>query len=373
MKMIILEKPYVSDFLIETIKKNNYSVFDNETARQYFKKEKLSSKTELDNADLIYSNSENAIGSIDNKSIKNLITLSKDKALFREKLKPIFPDYFFKKLTLDELKKFDKSKLKFPLVLKPNIGFLSFGVYPIYTLNDWDSVLENLDKDIKKFENIFPKNVVNASEFLIEQMITGEEFAIDAYFDENSKATILNIFQHPFFDKNDVSDRIYYTNKKIIKQYLAKFEELLNKIGDLCNYKNFPFHLELRVDNDKIIPIELNPLRFCGWCITDIAYFAYGINVYEYFFNNKKPDWNTILKNTPDDYFYFTIGEVPKMQEEIKEINYKKFLDNIKTPLCIRKIDFKKNPVFAIVFAKTKSTDEMKNLLKLNTKEFVIA
>ena len=32
--MFILEKPYVSDFLIETIKKNNYSVLDNEISRK---------------------------------------------------------------------------------------------------------------------------------------------------------------------------------------------------------------------------------------------------------------------------------------------------------------------------------------------------
>ena len=33
--MIILEKPYVSDFLIETINKNNICVLDNEIARVY--------------------------------------------------------------------------------------------------------------------------------------------------------------------------------------------------------------------------------------------------------------------------------------------------------------------------------------------------
>ena len=34
--MFILNNPYVSDFLIETIKENNYKVLDNEIARSYF-------------------------------------------------------------------------------------------------------------------------------------------------------------------------------------------------------------------------------------------------------------------------------------------------------------------------------------------------
>lgn len=41
--MIILENPYVSDFLIETIKKNKFSVLDNEISRQYFSDRELTS------------------------------------------------------------------------------------------------------------------------------------------------------------------------------------------------------------------------------------------------------------------------------------------------------------------------------------------
>ena len=41
--MIILNKPYVSDFLIETINKNGFSVLDNEVARNYLPKECLTS------------------------------------------------------------------------------------------------------------------------------------------------------------------------------------------------------------------------------------------------------------------------------------------------------------------------------------------
>ena len=114
-------------------------------------------------------------------------------------------------------------------------------------------------------------------------------------------------------------------------------------------------------------------MRFCGWCITDIAQYAWNINIYEYFEEKKKPNWNEILKSTNDDYFYFTIGDVDNSikKDEIKSINYDKYLKNISNPLIIRKIDYKTKPVFAIVFARCNNLDEIKNILKLNMKDFI--
>ena len=376
--MIILNKPYVSDFLIETIKKNGFKVLDSEISRNYFNKEELLSSNEaIKNNDLIYSNSENSIDwvieNLKNSDISRMIKISKDKVLFREALRKIYPNYYFRKVTLDEIKNLKVEELKFPFILKPSVGFLSFGVYPVKNEIEWEKVVQKLNQDIEKLEGFFPKSVVNMSDFIIEEMIDGEEYALDAYYDENGEAVILNIFHHPFFDDKDVSDRAYYTSGEIIKKYHDKLKSLLDKIGEAIGYKNFPFHIELRINEDKIIPIEVNPMRFCGWCITDIAKNAWNINVYEYFLKQLKPDWHEILKNSTDDYFYFTMGDIPSSinKSSIKSVNYDKYLKNISNPLVVRKIDFRNNPVFAIVFAKTKSLDEIKNILKLDMKEFI--
>ena len=375
--MIILNKPYVSDFLIETINKNSFSVLDNEVARNYLPKERLTSTEDAIKEKLFYSNSENSIDwvleNMPESDLAQMIRISKDKALFREKLKPIYPDYFFKEVGADELKDLDTESLKFPFVLKPTVGFLSFGVYPIKNKEDWQKTLDKIDLDIERFKNIFPQSVVDTNKFLIEEMIDGEEYAIDGYFDENNEATILNVFLHPFFNDEDVSDRAYYTSKKIIEENLADFKAMLDKIGKVCGYKNFPFHLELRKNDKSIIPIELNPLRLCGWCITDIAYYAWGINVYEYYLKQLKPDWNEILRNAPEDYFYFTLGDIPSEinRNEIKEIDFDSYLKNIEKLLSIRKIDYSVNPLFAIVFGQTPNLDEIKNLLKLDMSRFV--
>lgn len=371
--MFILNNPYVSDFLVETIKKNKYSVLDNEISRHFFDKDELTTKG---SDEKFYSNSENAIDWIienyPNSPTARMIKLSKDKILFRKMLSRIYPNYFFKEITLEEFKNLDPKSLKYPFILKPSVGFLSFGVYPIKNEDDFKKIILKIDEDINNFKDVFPTSVVNCSKFIIEEMIEGDEYALDAYFDENGKAVILNIFKHPFFDENDVSDRIYYTSKKIIQDNLEKFQELLDDIGEIGGFRNYPFHLELRANKKEVIPIEINPLRFCGWCITDIAQNAWGINVYEYYMESKVPDWNEILKNSTDDYFYFTIGDVDNSIDKSKiKINYEKYLKNISNPLVIRKIDYKTKPVFAIVFAKTNNKKEIEDILALNMKDFI--
>jgi len=114
-------------------------------------------------------------------------------------------------------------------------------------------------------------------------------------------------------------------------------------------------------------------MRFCGWCITDIAQNAWGINVYEYYFKNIKPNWNEILLNSSDDYFYFTIGDIPANinRSKIKSIDYESYLKNISNPLDIRKIDYKTKPVFAIVFGKTNDYKEIEDLLALDMNQFI--
>lgn len=379
--MIILEKPYVSDLLVETIKKNNFAVLDNEVARQYLPSQYLLSQNDaLDAAknELVYSNSENSLdwilNNLEGSKLAQMVSLSKNKGSFRNAIKSIFPNYFYKEINYDDLAKISTSELKFPLILKPAVGFLSFGVFPVQNETEWQNVLSKLDKEIEKIKGIFPLNVVNTASFVVEELINGDEFAVDAYFDENSDATILNIFKHPFFDGNDVSDRAYFTSKAVISENLKTFKQLLDKIGKVAGYKNFPFHLELRYDGKIAIPIELNPLRFCGWCITDIAQYAWGINVYEAFLNKQKLDWDKILANKDDSIYYFTIGDIPNTiaKSDIIDVDYDSYLKNISAPLIVRKIDFKNNPIFAIVFAKSSNMDEIKKLLSLNMSKYII-
>ena len=384
--MIILDNPYVSPLLEDTVAKKSYPVLSNEMARSLSKFDMMNVLSDEAAVDLLkgeknpqlYSNSENAINWISThlnfSELPQKIELFKNKAEFRRLLKEIYPDFYFFESGFDSLSTLDTEKIRFPVVLKPCVGFLSMGVYIIRDAEEWADVIKNLRDDIEKFRGQFPTEVVDASSFIVEELINGEEFAIDAYFDKDGKPVILNIFKHPFSDETDVSDRVYFTSGEIIKSNHDRFESLLSQIGSLAQLRNFPLHMEVRVDGERVVPIEINPMRFAGWCVTDLAYFAYGIDVYEYYFEQKTPDWEKILKEKGCEFYYFTIAEVPVSVDKsmIREIDYDGFLKNISHPLEVRKIDYRRHPIFAIVFAKTDDYSEMSNILKKDMRDFII-
>ena len=386
--MIILEKPYVSEFLLDTIVQNDWAVLQNDVVNDAEIEEgalKLIPESTAKNYyltqeyPLIYSNSENSISWIlDNLPESNLasyIKLFKDKVAFRELLKDLYPNFYFQSVKFDELKNMSSEGIKFPVVLKPAIGFLSFGVHTIKDDKEWREAIAQLDSEMKAASKLYPKNVINSSDFIIEELIEGEEFAIDAYFDRDGEPVILNIFQHPFLNSKDVSDRIYLMSAGIMIKYMAKFAILLREIGDAKKIKNFPMHIEIRVKEDgEIIPIEINPMRFAGWCTTDVAKYAWGINVYDCFYNQKRPDWNNILANASKEVYYFSMAEVPigMDKSKIKGFEYEKFLANYSNVLEVRRIDYKNNPLFAVIFGSTTKKEEVESILKLKTKDYIL-
>ena len=80
---------------------------------------------------------------------------------------------------------------------------------------------------------------------------------------------ITNILQHLFSSDDDVSDRVYLTGEEMVTDNLDRFTAFLAQVGQLAGWRNFPVHVEVRVDACRpIVPIEFNPLRFGGWCTT---------------------------------------------------------------------------------------------------------
>ena len=376
----------MSDFLVDTIIKNDWMVLDNETVRELdgrIDKANIIStdkaKALFENSDFpaVYSNSENSI----NWVLKNLpesnlscyIKLFKDKIAFRKMLKEIYPDFYYKESVLSEFKNLRLSDLKFPFVIKPAVGFLSLGVHTVYNINDWENVISIIEREMETAEKLYPKEVINSSDFILEEYIPGEEYAVDAYYDANGEPVILNIFKHPFLDSKDVRDRIYVMSADIMRKYFARFETLLKQIGNKNNIRKFPIHIEIRVTNkDKIIPIEINPMRFAGWCTTDVSRYAWGINVYECFMNSLKPDWDKILSSSNRKIYYFSMAEIDSGidRANIKSFDYNGYLSNFSGISELRKIDFANNPLFAVVFGIAENISEVNNILKLKTKDY---
>jgi len=376
--MILIDHPYISDFLLRTIKENNFEIVSTQEARSLIRDDAMNWISEheakhklLNTANpLLYTNSENSLkwifDNLKGTDLPDQIKLFKDKFKFRELIQDIFPDFIFRKIKIDEIQSLDIDALKLPFVIKPSLGFFSIGVQIIHTKSDWHFAQKKLTYD--NLKSIYPKEVMDASTFIIEEYIEGEEFAIDAYFNNEGGVVVLNIMHHVFSSRTDVSDRLYSTSQNIIRSYKESIEKFLSPIGDKAGLKNFPLHLEVRIDERGTIrPIEINPLRFGGWCTTaDLSWYAFKFNSYQYFIQNKKPDWDEIFKDKKDEIHSIVLlnnnsGIKPS---EICYFDFEKLQQDLEHILVIRELDYNKYPAFGIVFTET-SQDNKKKLKEI--------
>lgn len=388
--MIILDKPYVSDYLKETVAKFQFPVL----ANKYIEQINLDEKTLLISDEeavqyynsnpnaRIYTNSENSITWITNHlkttDLPQKINWFKDKVAFRELTKNLFPEVFFKALKLADIDSISIDDFPKSFVIKPAVGFFSLAVYQVQNHEAWPKIKEKLKSEIEKAGRLFPAEVLNSTELIIEGYIPGIEFAFDAYYDENGKATILNILKHEFASSDDVNDRVYVTSKEVMETYLSPFTAFLNAMGELINLRNFPLHVEVRVDETgKLVPIEVNPLRFGGFCTTaDLTPYAWGFNPYAAFFQNHKPDWDQILKDKAGKLFGLIVldNSTGFAADEIKAFDYEKLLSQFEKPLELRKLDYHEYPLFGFVFTETReeNSTELHTILQSDLKEFIL-
>lgn len=387
--MFFVDKPYISDFFKTTVRDNVIPVVSTETAKKLglYNGTNLISENEAvemirkTDDPLIYMTSENSINWITKhlffSKLPERIRLFKDKLKFRELTKSIFPNFAFQEVQIKDLRKIQFEELPLPFIIKPSVGFFSMGVYRVSNFQEWQATIDSIVVTMEKIRGLYPEEVLDASSFIIEQCINGEEFAVDAYYNSTGEPVILNIFKHIFSSDKDVSDRIYTSSKQIIENNLKEFTDFAEKIGELTGVKNFPVHIELRRDNEgSLLPIEINPMRFGGWCTTaDISFLAYGFNPYLYYYSQKKPNWSEILKGKEGKLFSIIVldNSTGKDIEGITSFDYEKLLSNFEKPIELRKVDYKKYPVFGFLFAETREDNfiELKNILDSDLNEFV--
>lgn len=387
--MIILDKPYVSDFLKETVVKYKIPVlktpqvadFDLDENVSYLTEEEAVAQLGQNAFTRIYTNSENAINWISKKlnftHIPSKINLFKDKFLFRELTKEIYPDFYYQLLKLDDFDTLDINSVPKPFIIKPAVGFFSMAVYMVHSNDEWNEVKMKIRKELEAVGHIYPKEVMDSGRFILEEVIKGDEYAFDAYYDADGEPFVLNVMKHVFASDEDFSDRLYITSDEIIRENLSKMECFLRDIGMFAKLTNFPLHVEVRIDDKgKMTPIEVNPLRFGAWCTTaDTTWYAYNYNSIASFFKNEKPDWDKLLSNKAGKTYALMVLEnsTGYAAHEIKSFNYDKLLADFENPIELRKIDYHQYPVFGFLFVESRNENyaELERILNSDLTEYV--
>jgi hypothetical protein len=387
--MFFVEKPYVSDFLKKTLRDYALPVVKTPVARQldldretsWIKEDSACREIEEAEFPLIYTTSENALGWLAAHSgcrhVAQKVELFKNKVVFRKLTRSLFPDFFFTEVGIDDLTTFPFHTVPCPCIIKPAVGFFSMGVYKVTHEQEWPATVASILDEIDRIQNLYPTAVLDPQTFIIEQCIDGEEYAIDAYFTSSGEPVIVGIMQHVFSSDKDVSDRVYVSSKAVIERNLEEFTAFLGEVGRLAGVRNFPMHVELRRTADgTLLPIEVNPLRFGGWCTTaDMTCSAYGFNPYLAFYRQQRPDWSELLKGKDGKLYSIVVldNSTGIHADNIAAFDYEKVLSLFERPLELRKIDYTAYPVFGFVFVETREErkEELDIILCSTLREFV--
>ena len=382
--MIILEKPYVSAPLVAYLEEKQIPVLHNDMAAQLTAEghhlnllddqqfvEQYQQKGQL------YAVSENALvwlyAQLPESELVKKVKILKNKAAFRRICQQIYPDFYYKEVEMKALRSLNPDELPLPLVLKPSVGFLSVGVYIVRSKEEWQAALDDIDKNFAKQCAVFPDTVVRSEMFVLEQFIEGEEYAVDAYYDAEGKPNIINIFHHIFKSETDVSDRLYCMSKEIFEKNYGPFNQFLIDLNGVLNLRNFPMHVEFRVDKNsgKAIPIEVNPLRFAGMCLNDLTRHTCGLLPVQCYFEGIHPDYATMWNGIEDDVFSFVVLDKP--YETTKVLDFEKIKKHFHGVVETRDIMNPAMSIWGFLFVKTDKAHraELQEILNSDLTEFI--
>lgn len=386
--MLLIDQPYVSDFLLDTLRQYRFPVIATPAARAMVQDSALNwmdtetavARLQADPAHLLYSISENGLDwlarHLPDSARARQVQVLKDKVQFRELCRSLFPDFFFREVRIDELQSLAAADLPFPFVIKPSIGFFSIGVHIVRNEDDWQEVKQALQPE--QLQSIFPASVLDTGTFIMEEFIEGEEYAVDYYYDGDGKVVVLNVLHHLFSSGTDTSDRVYTTSKQIITRHRAALETFLTSVGEQLQARNFPAHAEVRIDaQGRIQPIEINPLRFGGWCTSgDLLGLALGLNAYDYFFHQKVPDWDALFRGKEEQLFsIIVLNNTSGIAEaDISGFAYAKLAADLEHPVAIRPLDIQKYGIFGFAFTETspQNRQELARMLTADLREYII-
>lgn len=386
--MFLIDAPFVSDYLKNTFQKHQIPVIKTAYAEKalhgyeinFISEDAAVQVYEHDKKPQFYTNSENALNWIFKKfpASELAVTVSKvkNKVRFREVLAEIHPNYYFRGCEYSGLREIEAGSLPYPVILKPSVGFFSLGVQRIDDQNQWLKAITVLDEMTQSYAGIYPSGVLDSSVFVVEAVIPGEEFAVDCYFDGQGQVVVLNMMKHLFASGVDVNDRVYITSSAIMERYLTPVQDYLNRLGSLFRLKNFQAHIEIRIDHDEIAAIEINPLRFGGWCSTaDLADYAWGMNIYAALINQYRPDWTKLINRDPENVTALIVlnNSTGVPGKEIDSFDYEALLGMFQEPLELRKTDFRQFPLFGFLMCRVPSEDlqELENLLHSDLRAFI--
>lgn len=278
----------------------------------------------------------------DQSKIDGIIAM-KDKHLFRELLKEMYPSLGYKLIAFEDIQSLEVRSKK---ILKPIKGCFGTAVKTIDEKSNLAKVAEEIKLEIEKNAAVLSESVLSQSEFIVEDYIEGEEYAVDMFYDSKGRPHIVNIYFHPIPKYAEYLHMVYYTSKSIFEKIYARALEFFKRLQEKLQLKNIALHAEFRF-SDRLIPIEINSMRFGGMGLGNMIFHSLKVNPYQHFIEEKSPDWEEIWKHHPDSNFVYFIAYNGTQVDKTKQKPDLKKLEDEFTKILGRTIfDYQKQLAF---------------------------
>lgn len=198
-----------------------------------------------------------------------------------------------------------------------------------------------------------------------------EDFACDAYINIDGEPVVLGIYERPVLYKDDFRDIVYYTSNELMKQMLPRVKDSLRKMSPQLVSGNLPLHAKFRVQKNHMSLIEVKLSRFGSFGLSDLLFFAFGINPYKQYFRGLKPDWNSALSLAEGDIFFRVLSRLTEAVPEGKKPDHEEFADTFRNLVGYCKLDTDRYPAFSIAFGRTDNLGDVKKYLEMDFKNYL--
>jgi len=192
---------------------------------------------------------------------KQMVDIATNKFLQREIQKEIglpYPKFFVSHKGDNILQKARKTKVAYPVIVKPVDNSGSRGVYISYNEKD---LLRNSRQSIK-FSS-FDQNIV------VEEFIPGIEFTIESLINNNHIYHLAISEKRKPVNNFTVSTELFY-NSPLVERLRPKIESQLTKFFKKCNFNNTVTHTEMLYSfKDHLLYIVETTVRAGGFGIFD--------------------------------------------------------------------------------------------------------
>ena len=295
---------------------------------------------------------------------RNAIEKLKDKFKFREILAEIYPDYQYKLLKFQDIKNIRIDK-KF--VIKPIRGCFGTAVRIVDSGTNFEILSIELEAELIKNGKVYSDYTLSKNDFILEQFVEGEEYAIDLFYNSKGEPCIVNLYHHPMPENEAYLHMAYNSSKKVFDEIYDKVKVFFTNLNKLLNVTNFVLHAEIKLFNENIFPVEINPMRIGGMGLGNLVYYSLGVNPYTCFINDCEPNWNEIWQGRDKEVYTFFIAYngITKPTNKFKP-NREKLKKQFTEVLHEQPFDYQKQLTFGIYFLK----ETKENILKLMQIEF---